>query len=62
MRNWREDPATDKQIAYICEMQEFSPYPLPKFEGRTKGEAADYIDKWVKMAHESEWAIENGYN
>ena len=62
MKDWRNEPATEKQLAYIQEMQEFSPYTLPKFEGKTKGEAADYIDRWKKLAHESMWAIEHGYN
>lgn len=61
MKNWRNDKATDKQLSYIAEMQEHSPYPLPPFEGNTKGEAADYIDKFTKLAHESTWAIEHGY-
>jgi hypothetical protein len=43
-------------------MQNYSPYPFPKFEGQTRGEAADYIDKYGKLAHESEWAIEHGYD
>ena len=60
--NWRDDPATQKQLDYINEMHEFSEYPLPKFEGKTKGEASDYINKWFKLAHESAWAIEHGYN
>ena len=58
---WMYEPATAKQLAYIQEMQEFSPYPLPSFDGTTKGEAAAYIDRWSKMAHESTWAIEHGY-
>lgn len=61
MKNWRDDAITEKQREYIVEMQEFSPYPLPEFTGTTKGEAADYIDKWAKLAHESTWAIEHGY-
>lgn len=52
MSNWRDDPATSKQIAYIQEMQEFSEYPLPPFNGKTKGEASDYIDEHWKLAHE----------
>ena len=50
--DWRSDPATDKQKAYIAEMQEFSKIPLPPFTGKTKGEAADYIDRHIKTAHE----------
>lgn len=50
--NWRDKEPTISQIACIMEMQEFSIYPLPVFEGKTRGEAADYIDKWGKLAHE----------
>ena len=60
-RSWRDDPATEKQLAYILEMNEFSPYPLPEFKGTTKGEACDYINKYTRKAHESPWAIEHGY-
>ena len=49
---WRNDPITVKQKECIKEMQEFSHYPLPKFKGKTKGEASDYIDKWSELAHE----------
>lgn len=60
-RKWMDDPATEKQLQYIREMQEFSPYPLPKFEGTTKGEAAECINQHTKLAHESTWGIEHGY-
>lgn len=53
MREWRGDPATEKQLAYIQEMQEFSDFPIPHFTGTTKGEASDYIDRWSKQAHEA---------
>ena len=51
---WRDDPATEKQIVAILDMWEFSPYPLPDLNLKTltKGEAADYIDKNWKAAHE----------
>lgn len=52
---------TDKQKQYIQEMHEFSEYPLPAFVGTTKEEAAEYIDRYSKLAHESTWGIENGY-
>ena len=48
---WTNEPATEKQISYIKAMQEHSPYPIPKFEGKTKGEAAEYIDKYVWPAY-----------
>ncbi|MBR3239128.1 MAG: hypothetical protein IKF99_11890 [Oscillospiraceae bacterium] len=53
MADWRNDPATEKQLAYIQEMQEFSDFPIPQFTGDTKGEASDYIDRWSGTAHES---------
>ncbi len=60
--NWRDDPATEKQLNYIIEMREFSPYNLPEFNGKTKGEAFEYINKYSKLAHENIWAIQNGYD
>lgn len=51
-KSWMDEPATEKQLEYIRDMQEFSCYPLPEFVGRTKKEARDYIDKWHKLAHE----------
>lgn len=52
MSDWRSKPITDKQKECIEAMMEFSAYPIPKFEGTTRGEAADYIDKFGKFAHE----------
>lgn len=48
MSEWRSDPITDKQIERIIKMQEAS--RLPVFRGRTKGEAADYIEMHDKEA------------
>lgn len=56
-----EKLATRKQLEYIEEMQEYSPYPLPQFIGTTSKEASEYISKYNKMAHENTWAIKNGY-
>lgn len=50
--NWRNDPATEKQLTYIQEMQEFSVFSIPRFTGTTKGEASDYIAQWSRRAHE----------
>lgn len=50
--DWRSDPVTEKQKAYIAELQEFSEVLLPPFVGKTKGEASDYIDRYTKTAHE----------
>jgi len=52
MLEWRKDPVTDKQLAYISEMQEYSDFPIPAFIGTTKGEASDFINRWSKVAHE----------
>ena len=53
MDDWRSDPATERQLAYIQEMQEFSDFPIPRFTGSTKGEASDYIDRWSRRAYEA---------
>jgi hypothetical protein len=45
----------------IEEMQEYSDFPLPSFKGTTRGEAHEWIQRNWKAAHESSWAIENGY-
>ena len=60
--NWKLEPITEKQRECIADMQEFSPYPVPLFEGTTRGEASDYIDKYGKFVRESEWANEHGYD
>ena len=59
--DWKNEPATQKQLDYIAEMQEFSEFGLPKFTGTTKGDAAAYIDAYNKRAHESTWGVEHGY-
>ena len=51
--SWRDDPVTEKQLEMIKNMHEFSDWPLPKFTGKTKGEAADYIDTWIAKANSS---------
>ena len=55
LKSWRTEKATKRQLDLIRDMQEFSYYPLPKFnfETATKGEAFDYIEKWSKLAHEN---------
>lgn len=52
---WRDDLATEKQIAAILDMWEFSAYLLPALNLKTltKGEAADYMDKYHLLAHEN---------
>ena len=49
--SWRNDPITEKQKSLISDMIEFSEYPLPTFTGKTKGEASDYIDKYIAISH-----------
>lgn len=51
--SWRDEPITEKQRKLIAEMQEFAEFPLPKFEGRTKGDASDWIDQNMRKAHET---------
>ena len=43
--SWRNDRPTYKQLNFIKELEdEYG----EKFTGTTKGEAADYISKWLK--------------
>lgn len=60
--SWKDEPYTEKQRCYIEDIYDYSEYQPPMFTGTTKGEAAEYIDKYGKLAHESLWAIENGYD
>lgn len=59
--NWRDEPATEQQLQYIYGMQRFSVIDLPYFNGTTKGEACDYIEKYREFAYMNLWAIEHGY-
>lgn len=59
--SWRDDPMTEKQKQCIEDMMEFSNYPLPRFTGSTKGEAADYIDRYAELAHEDVGSPTFGY-
>lgn len=59
--SYRDWPPTKKQLEYIAELIEFSEFPLLKFTGKTRGEAEDYIRENEEIAHESLWAITNGY-
>ena len=61
IRNWRQEPITKKQKTYIAEMQKVSHFPLPQFEGKTKGEAWDYINKYNELTYINLWSIINGY-
>ncbi len=56
-RTWRDDPASDKQIAYIKAMQEYCKLPPFDCKNGTKGQASDYIEKYsnrVKTVNETE--------
>jgi hypothetical protein len=59
--NWRDEPATEKQIAYIKALRDYCTYTLPyiNYAIATKGEASDYIEKYASMAHESAYGLEN---
>lgn len=64
-KSWRDDPVTEKQLNLIIEMNEFSEWPLPAFTGTTKGEACDYINKWIGKSHEtilSCWDTTQGFD
>ena len=49
---------TKKQLDFIESLQDY--YGAPDFDGSTKQEASDYIDKYKFMAAH-DWSIENGY-
>lgn len=59
--DWRNDPITQRQRECIETMMEFSQYPIPVFDGTTKGEASDYIDKYGKLAYEDVDSPTYGY-
>ena len=61
IKEYLNQPATKRQLSYIQDMIDFSPYPIPYFEGNTRLEAVNYIKTWSELAHESTWAIEHGY-
>lgn len=43
---WKEEQPTKKQLRFIAALMELSEFTLPPFTGTTKGDAADYIDKY----------------
>ena len=60
--NWRDKQPTEKQIELIKEMHSYC--RIPDFEGKTRGEASDYIDKYMdiyKLETTSAWCLEHGY-
>lgn len=42
-------------------MQRVSHFSLPQFDGKTKGEAWDYINKYSELTYINLWSIINGY-
>lgn len=55
--NWRNDAPTEKQLAFIEVIyktvnQSICREKIPKFKGKTKGEACDYISKYKKLYDE----------
>ena len=48
MANWKNEKPTYRQLNLIKDIEnEFG----VEFTGKTKGEAAEYIDKWLTIAH-----------
>jgi len=44
-RKWHDDPPTESQMRYIARIFEEAEMPIPEFTGKTKGEAAAWIEK-----------------
>ena len=51
LKDWHDDPPTKQQLDYIKHIWEECEYPLPPFTGKTKGEAAIWIDKNKRWAY-----------
>lgn len=54
--SWRDDPITDKQDALIAQIEEdacMNGAFIPPFQGKTKGEASDYISAFIEVSHYS---------
>ena len=51
---WRDDPATKNRLSPFLDMWESSNYPLPDLNLKTltKGEAIDYLNKYLLLVHE----------
>lgn len=52
MRDWKNEPASEKQMKMIETIQENSDI-APKFTGSTKGEAFEYIKKNIASCYHS---------
>lgn len=54
MRNWKNDPITEKQNQMIARIEEDAMMNnafIPPFDGKTKGDACDYINKYIHASH-----------
>lgn len=51
-KTWRELPPTEKQLALISELQW-----LHEFKGKTRGEASDFIKKYLSLKNELDGVI-----
>lgn len=51
--SWRDEEITANQLQLISVIQEFCLFSVPKFDGKTKGEASDYIDKYARLAFDN---------
>lgn len=51
--DWHNDKPTKAQLDYIRHIWEESEWPLQPFTGKTKGEAAEWIDKNRYYAYHS---------
>lgn len=45
-RKWRDDPASEKQLAMIRAMQAYCNLPTFDWKHASKGDASDYIEKY----------------
>ena len=52
MSNWRNLPPTEKQLELISELQW-----MGEFKGKTRGEASDFISKYLSLKNELDGVI-----
>lgn len=51
---WRSDPVTEKQKNFINELYKYDELNrIPKFTGKTKGEAYDFMNAYSRYAFEA---------
>lgn len=51
--SWKEDSVTQSQLRLIRRIVDESNFPLPQFDGKTKGQAAQWIEKYKDVARRS---------